>query len=125
MNTLKFLNPVGIKSDNFSTVRLGTKWAERTVPEEGSPVTGVELADGKGGVLGTAVVKGCWTGPMIQIPAFLLECSHDPVCRTWSGVVLALQVIYGQPIGLDTVVSVLQLSYTGSVVSTPKLIFPE
>ena len=40
MNTLKFLNPVGTTSDNFSTVRLGDKWAKRTELEEGQQVCG-------------------------------------------------------------------------------------
>lgn len=124
MNKLKFLNPIGIKSDNFSTVRLGTKWAERTKPEEGSTVTAVELTDAEGGVLGTAVVKGCWVGPLAQLPALLLECSHDPVCRTWSGVAQILSGIYEEPMNYETVVTVLQLSYTGSIIKTQPLILP-
>ena len=121
MNKLKFLNPVGIKSDNFSTVRLGTKWAERSKPEEGSKVTGIELADGEGNVLGTAVIRGCWTGPLAELPALLVECSHDPVCRTWSGVAQTLAGIYKDPnIGYETIVTVLQCSYTGSSIVIPK-----
>lgn len=125
MNKLKFLNPTGIKAEVFSTVRLGTKWAERTAPEEGQQVVGVELADGEGKALGNAVVIGCWTGPLVQVPAFLLECSHDPVCRTWSGVAQTLAGIYKDPsVGHDTIITVLQCSYRGSVIETPKLFIP-
>lgn len=125
MNKLKFLNPVGIKSDNFSTVRLGDKWAKRTELEEGQQVCGIELADRDGKVLGTAVVRGCWVGPLADVPAILLECCHDPVYRTWSGVKLMLVSIYKDPtISYVTLVTVLQVAYTGPVIKTPDLIVP-
>lgn len=114
---LKFLNPVGLTSENFSTVRIGTKWAERTVPESAEERVSVELVDGNGRSLGTAVCKGAWTGPLSQVPALLLECSHDPVLRTWSGVAQSLAGIYNDSsVGYETIVTVLQLQYTGSII---------
>lgn len=129
MQKLQFLNPVGIKSDNFSTVRLGSKWAERTKPESQDEQVSVELTGPKGESMGTALVRGCWVGPLAQVPALLVECNHDPVMRTWSGVAQVIAGIYAEvddKIGYDTIITVLQLEYTGSVIQTPKpgLILP-
>ncbi len=122
MHKLKFANPVGVRNENFSTVRMGTKWAERTEPNGDERVT-VELVAPDGKSMGTAIVRGCWTGPLAQLPGMLLESSHDPVCRTWSG---AAQVLAGlhpdEKVGYDTVVTCLQLEYTGSIIKTPDLI---
>lgn len=111
---LQFLNPVGLKGENFSTVRLGRKWAERTVDEANRTV---ELVDGQGRSFGTAKVLDCWVGRLADVPALLLECEHDPVCRTWSGLAQVLAAVYeGNEIEYSTVVTVLRLEYTGSII---------
>ena len=117
MYTLKFINPVGLKSENFSTVRLGEQWAERTKPESISDPVNVYLNDDDGNSKGTANVVSCWTGPLAELPAMLLEISHDPVLRTWSGAAQVLASLYPETeIEYGTIVTVLQLQYTGSII---------
>lgn len=114
---LQFLNPVGLKGENFSTVRLGRKWAERTVPEKPGEFVTVELVDGDGKSYGTAKVIDCWVGRLVDVPAILLECEHDPVCRTWSGLAQVLAAVYEpEVIEFGTIVTVLRLEYTGSLI---------
>ena len=114
MRNLVFLNPVNLVSQNFSTVRVGSKWAERTVDEA---ERSVYLVDSTGKSHGTAEVISCWTGPLAEIPALMLECSHDPVHRTWSGVAQSLAGIYqDEKVGYDTIVTILQLKHTGSAI---------
>lgn len=111
---LKFLNPVGLKNENFSTVRLGRNWAERTVEESQRTV---ELVDGEGKSHGTAKVVDCWVGRLADVPAILLECEHDPVCRTWSGLAQVLAAVYeNEQVDYDTIITVLRLQYTGSLI---------
>lgn len=113
---LEFLNPVGVVSANFSTVRLGKDWAERTQDERDRSI---HLVDSKGKSLGGAEVMDCWTGPLSALPALLIEVCHDPVCRTWSGVAQILAGLYDSDemiIGFDTVVTVLRLKHTGSII---------
>lgn len=124
MRNLVFLNPINLKSDNFSTVRLGSKWGDRTVDEANRLVY---LVDTQGKSYGTAEVTSCWTGLLADIPALMIECSHDPVSRTWSGVAQILAGIYKDAkVGYHTIVTVLQLKYTGSAIesATPGLILP-
>ena len=122
---LKFANPVGIKSENFTGVFLGDQIAKDTAPVAGNTITAVELCDTASGVLGLAVVRGCWVGPASAMPALLLESAHDPVSRGWSG---AMQTLANrnpvETVGYDTTVTILQLSYTGSAIKTPDLIIP-
>ena len=128
MHKIAFLNPEGIKAERFSTVRLGSKWAERTKPESLDKLVSVELVDGDGNSLGIAVAMSCWYGPIAEVPAMMLECEHDPICRTWSGLRLILQMCYPkEEITPHTTVSVLELHYTGSVIKIPekRLILPE
>ena len=114
MHKLEFLNPVGLISDNFSTVRLGTKWAECTADEDRR---GVSLVDASGTSFGTACVLDCWSGPLHALPAMLVENSHDPITRTWSGVAQVLAAIYvDEEVGYETIVTVLRLKHTGSLI---------
>ena len=114
MRKLQFLNPVGLVSDNFSTVRIGSKWAIRTVEEEDRSLL---LVDGTGASQGTARVIGCWTGELSALPAILIETCNDPVMRTWSGVAQILSGLHpDEDVGFSTTVTVLQLKHTGSII---------
>lgn len=107
---------MGVVSANFSTVRLGTEWAERTQDERDRSI---HLVDGAGKSLGGAEVLDCWSGPLSALPAILIEVCHDPVCRTWSGVAQILAGMYDSDdltIGFDTVVTVLRMKHTGSII---------
>ena len=125
MHKLEFLNPVGTNNPDFTTVRLGTKWAERTQPgEDGTPVEVELVCDGRS--LGKGEVFGCWTGSLAMLPALLLEAEHDPVCRTWSGLRAVLAGTYpDEEWTMETVVTVLQVRYVGSIIATPDLILPK
>lgn len=108
------MNPVGLISDNFCTVRLGDKWATRTVDEDQRSVS---LVDAAGTSYGTAQVVDCWSGPMHALPAMMIESNHDPVMRTWSGVAQVMDAIYeNEQIGYETIVTVLRLKHTGSLI---------
>lgn len=117
MYKLEFMNPIGLTNEVFSTARLGIKWAERSAPKGEDGFLKVELVDTNGNSFGTATVVGCWTGPLSQAPALLLECSHDPVCRTWSGLAQVMAGVYeGEEVSYETIISVLQLRYTGKAI---------
>jgi hypothetical protein len=126
MHQLQFLNPVGLKNEFFSTVRLGRKWAERTVPEKPGEFVTVGLVDGDGKSIGTAKVVDCWVGRLSDVPAILLECHHDPVCRTWSGLAQVLTAIYeNEQVDYGTSVTVLRLEYQGSAIQAAGFIDKE
>lgn len=117
MIDLEFINPVGLKSDNFSTVRFGKEWAERTQPEKPGDFKTVNMVDAQGKSVGTAKVVGAWVGRLADLPAILIECHHDPVCRTWSGVAQTIAGLHREDnVGYETVVTVLQLQYSGGLI---------
>lgn len=125
MHRLAFANPVGLKSENFTTVRIGEDWGERTHSLEDRVV---ELIGTDNESLGTAKVWDCWVGPLHALPAIMLEASHDPICRTWSGVAQVLHAEHPDAeVGYDTTITVLRLSYTGSIIKAmgPKLVLPQ
>lgn len=104
-HTLLFQNPNGLVG-RFVTVRKGPKWADRLqqVGEE------VYLADAKTETpMAVAEVENVWRGPLHLVPALMLEMEHDPLCRTFSGLVACLQGIYGPPVTVEMPVSVLIL----------------
>jgi len=104
-HTLLFHNPNGLVG-RFVTVRKGPKWADRLQKHAEEVV----LADAKTETpIAVAEVENVWRGPLHLVPAFLLEMEHDPLCRTFSGLVSCLQGIYGPPVTVEMLVSVLVL----------------
>lgn len=104
-HTILFQNPNGLVG-RFTTVRKGPKWADRLQR------CGVEvvLADAKTETpIAVAEVENVWRGPLHLVPGLMLEMEHDPLCRTFSGLVACLQGIYGPPIMVEMPVSVLVL----------------
>lgn len=114
-HTIKFQNPVGLVG-RFVTVRKGPKWSDRLQ----SPGVEVILADTKTETpLAVAEVENVWRGPLHLLPALMLEMEHDPLCRTFSGLVACLQGTYGPPITVEMPVTaiVLRVKRTSMIVA--------
>ena len=106
--TLKFQNPTGLVG-RFVTVRKGPKWADR-LQRSGMEVV---LADDKTETpIAVAEVENVWRGPLHLLPALMLEMEHDPLCRTFSGLVACLHGIYGPPVTVEMPVTALVLRVT-------------
>jgi hypothetical protein len=55
-----------------------------------------------------------WEGRLADVPAMLVECAVDPVCRTFAGVTAILSSESGAPIGPAAQVTALVLREIGS-----------
>lgn len=80
----------------------------------------VKLVDRKGQDLIFGDVVDIWTGPVVAVPAFLLEYAHDHLQRTFTGLVSHLQCFPDQgPVGEKTTVSVALLDLKQSTLLRP------
>ena len=67
----------------------------------------IQIQDSGGQDITYAEVLDMWSGPLSHLPACLLEMSHDPLSRTFTGAHTSLMLKTGQPVALDAVVSIL------------------
>lgn len=106
MRTVAFVHGVGLGNEKFLTVRIGNKWQqEMTLGDE------VELFDHEaGGQRGTAKVLDIWVGRVDRLPSSLLELEHDPLARTFSGLMVSLAGAYGRMVEPHEFVTALVLA---------------
>lgn len=105
MERMVFQNPGGL-AGRFVTVRKGDGWFKKVAPGDQ-----IELVDAEGKVLGVADVADGWTGDLARVPASVLEMVHDPLMRTFSGLIVGLRIFYGDPIEPSVVVSAMVLDF--------------
>ncbi len=111
-NTLLLPGPV---KHPVTVVTLGQQAVEMKGDEEFDFVA----LDGK--PLGRGQILAVWAGPLNIVPASLLESHHDPACRTYSGLVLALRLLHGEKAVPNdkVVVSVMQFRVIGGEILLP------
>lgn len=99
----------------ITVVTLGQQAMEMKGDEEFDFIS----LDGK--PLGRGQIIAVWAGPLNIVPASLLESHHDPACRTYSGLVLTLQLLHGEKVVLNdkVVVSVMQFRLIGGEILLP------
>jgi hypothetical protein len=104
MYTLEFNNHVHSRTDPNTTVRLGTKWADRL--DIGDQVV-LTTPQGKRPI--PAEITGVYQYLLGDIPLWLARREHDPACRDYDGLVSALNQAYpNQQITEQTKVAVIQ-----------------
>lgn len=112
MKHIEFVNPVGLVG-RFVTVRLGDKWLSRL-----SQGDKVQLTGPSGESCGVAAAADIWNGDLALVPGSLLEMEHDPLCRTYSGLVMGLRCAYRDAViepGSNVTVIVLDLVAPSSI----------
>lgn len=102
---MKFSSPGGTRGV-FTTIRLGKQWFDDV--SEGQEIA-LEDVDGK--IFGYAKVLDKCTIEVARVPASLLEISHDPLFRTYSGAIMGLRSLYREDITPNDVVSVVILEF--------------
>lgn len=106
MKSIEFQNPVGLVG-RFVTVRLGDKWLAKL-----SQGDKVQLTGPQGESHGVATAADIWNGDLALVPGSLLEMEHDPLCRTYSGLVLGLRMAYREKtVAPDSNVTVIVLDF--------------
>lgn len=116
MKQIKFKAPTHLHGQ-FTTPRLGKGWTMKVEKDEE-----VEMVDEQGNSYGVAKITGHWNGPLDLVPGSLLELMHDPLGRTFSGLIWIMRIVYpGEPILPTSNVTVLVLEkIRDRVVVVPK-----
>lgn len=106
LKRIDFKHPTGLHG-RFVTVRLGEKWAKRLSQGEE-----LEVGEPDGPLLGYAKAVDIWNGDLALVPASIVEMEHEPLCRSYSGLVMGLRMVYqGEPIKPETNVTALILEW--------------
>jgi hypothetical protein len=104
MKQIKFNAPANLHG-RFATVRLGRGWTLKA--KQGDEVEMVDLNSNSHGI---AVVRDFWNGDLALVPASLTEIMHDPLARTFSGLIWIMRILYpGEQILPQTNVTVVVL----------------
>jgi len=97
MRTLLFLNPTFHPGDNY-TVRLGKKWHDRVSVGEHVYLaeTGAEELP-----LHEARISGKYLFKLDDLPQHVLDCEHNPRCRTRDGMKAGMREAYPDVVDWD------------------------
>lgn len=115
MEPIEFKNPVFPGAgEPFTTVRRGTKWAEKLGKGDQVQLCGVG-----GTIVGFGRVVDTTDCPFNQLPQSVLQLEHDPGCRTKKGLLSTLRDCYD---GFEPAeqVTVLTIEVEGTVEDGPE-----
>lgn len=101
MKQIIIYNPVNLSGHHTFTAGF------RGTMEKISEGEDVQLVDTNGQDLSTVTVINRWQGALCDAPAILLEMSHDPLQRTFTGLHTHLVVNGGEMAPLDSRITIL------------------
>lgn len=115
MKKLTIYNPVGLHGPMISACFIGDEYAAIQLKDE------VQLVSPSGQELIYAEVLDLFIGPLSNAPAILLEMTHDPLQRSFTGMHMHLLARYtnGEAIAPEAAITILVLRPKQSTLIRP------
>lgn len=105
MEKLVFPAPLGLLyAYRYTTVRPGSEWWDKVNLNDEIELCG---PDGDAVAIGQVVDK--WKGPVIQVPAALLEVSHNTLHRTFTGLIMSMSAALQRQATPNDIITILTL----------------